>query len=94
MSVEDQIKNLLEKKLSTQHVEIIDESRLHAGHAQKGQGGHFTVMIVSKQFNGKTRLERHRMVYEALEDKIKEGIHALALKALSEEEYKKMTHAK
>ena len=58
---------------------VSDESAKHAGHAQKGQGGHYTVEIVSASFDGKKSIDCHRLIYAALEP-IKGSIHALAIK--------------
>jgi BolA family transcriptional regulator, general stress-responsive regulator len=59
---------------------VIDESYKHAGHAGAKEGGHYVVEITAEAFNGKTALERHRMVYAALEP-LKHTIHALSIKA-------------
>jgi len=68
-------------------VEIYDESGEHVGHpgAQSG-GGHYQVTIVSQQFQGKSRVARHRMVYAALDGLMPSQIHALAITAWTEEE--------
>ncbi|HEX6996022.1 MAG TPA: BolA family protein [Gammaproteobacteria bacterium] len=76
------IRSRLEAAFEPDVLEISDESRLHAGHAGARDGrGHFRVHIVSKKFAGTSPLERHRMVYEALEDLMKTDIHALSLTA-------------
>lgn len=63
------------------HVE--DESHLHEGHAGHRPGGetHFRVYIVSEAFRGKSRLQRHRMINEALTNELKGRVHALAIHA-------------
>ena len=68
-------------------VEIYDESGEHVGHpgAQSG-GGHYQVTIVSQQFQGKSRVARHRIVYAALDGLMPSQIHALAITAWTEEE--------
>jgi len=59
---------------------VRDDSASHAGHAgAKSGGGHYALTIVSPRFVGVSRLERHRMVYEALGPLLKQQIHALAL---------------
>ena len=69
------------------HLEIIDESHKHIGHAGARQGGgHFRVNIVSDMFTGKGLLERHRMVYACLQDAMQSEIHALSIKAYTPEE--------
>jgi BolA family transcriptional regulator, general stress-responsive regulator len=62
-------------------LEVINESHLHAGHrGSPGTGeSHFRVLIVSAQFAGKSRLQRHRLVNEALAAELKDKVHALAL---------------
>ena len=52
-----------------------------------GDGHHFYVTIVSPLFEGKNRLERHRLVYEALGDRMREEIHALSMKTVSTNEW-------
>ena len=77
-----QIRTLLTEKLQATEVEIQDDSHRHAGHQghdDHSRGGHFSVRVVSAQFAGKTPLQQHRLVYEALEE-IRPQIHALALK--------------
>jgi BolA protein len=67
-------------------VEIADESKKHAGHGARG--GHFILKVASPLFEGKSLLERHRMVYAALENEIaSEAIHALSLKTLTPSEW-------
>lgn len=61
-------------------LEVIDEGHLHVGHAGEGSG-HFRVRIVSAAFAGKTRVQQHRMVYDALDGLIGRGIHAVAIEA-------------
>jgi len=68
-------------------VEITDDSADHAGHAGAAAGGgHFHLTIVSRSFAGKSRVERHRMVYAALKPLMLHEIHALAINAHSPDE--------
>jgi BolA protein len=68
-------------------LEIIDESRKHAGHAgARDGGGHYVVRIVSAQFAGKSTVARHRMIYSAMGELMKREIHALTLQALAPNE--------
>ena len=63
-------------------LEVIDESASHAGHAganAEGYGTHFRVRIASPQFAGKSRVARHRLVYDALQLFIAQGLHAIAI---------------
>ena len=64
-----------------QHLEVINESHLHAGHAGAGEGSHFRVKIVAAQLAGLSRVARHRLVYDALCNVIPQGVHALAIEA-------------
>ncbi len=82
-----EIKSRLERELSPTHIDIVDESHLHAGHAGAASGaGHFSVTIVSDKFTGKSAIQRHRMVYLAVNDLMPSEIHALSIKALSKAE--------
>lgn len=67
-------------------LEIGDDSHLHAGHAGAGGGGHYRVRIISQQFRGISRVARHRLVYQALDDLMQTRIHALALETLAPDE--------
>lgn len=76
----ERIRALLEAALAPEHLEVIDESQLHVGHAGARDGrGHFRIRITCSQFSGKPRLARHRMVYDALGDMMDTDIHALAI---------------
>jgi BolA protein len=67
-------------------LEVIDESHKHKGHAGAKDGrGHFRVRIVSARFLGKRPLERHRMVFAALDEMLKTDIHALSVTAAATE---------
>ena len=73
------IRDRLEAAFSPDLLEIEDQSWMHAGHAGAKQGGHFLVRMTSGVFGGKKTLERHRMVYSALDGLMKTEIHALTL---------------
>jgi BolA family transcriptional regulator, general stress-responsive regulator len=80
----------LREKLQPTMLEVIDESAAHAGHAGANAGGfgtHFRVRIASPQFAGKPRVARHRLVYDALAEELRRGVHALAIKAYTPEEF-------
>ncbi len=75
----------LAELLAPTQLEVIDESAAHAGHAGadgSGFGTHFRVRIASPLFTGRTRVARHRLVYDALHDFIERGLHALAIETL------------
>ena len=63
--------------LACQHVEVI------------GDGQHFQAVVVSAAFEGKSRVQRHQLVYQALGDRMREEIHALSMQTLTPEEWKK-----
>ncbi len=72
----------LAEVLQPAHLEVIDESADHAGHAgadSTGSGTHFRVRIASPAFAGKRRVAQHRLVYDALQDFLARGLHALAI---------------
>ena len=73
--------------LSPTHLAIKDESHLHIGHREAGSGGHFRLRIVAPQFAGKSRLQRHRLVFDTVGDLAKAGAHALSIQAYAPEEY-------
>jgi len=69
-------------------LELADDSAEHTGHAgAAGGGGHFSLLIVSEQFTGLTRLARHRAVLERVGDLIPYPVHALAIRAYTPEEF-------
>lgn len=75
------IQNKLTEAFAPAHVEVIDESHLHVGHAGAESGkGHYAVIIHSQAFAGKTPIARHRMVYAALGELMETKIHALSIK--------------
>lgn len=78
------IRSRLTEEFSPELLEVEDESHLHAGHAGARDGrGHFRVTIVAEAFEGRSRLERHRMVFAALGTLMQSDIHALAVQAHS-----------
>jgi BolA protein len=78
----DAIRARLQSAFAPESLEVFDEGHLHIGHAGEGTG-HFRVRIASAAFDGKTRVQQHRMVYDALADLMGNGIHALAIEAQS-----------
>ncbi len=83
MDVAHRIRERLISELNPISLEIIDESHRHAGHAGARAGGetHFRVKIVAAAFQGKSRLERQRLVYATLKEEMSQQIHALSLVA-------------
>lgn len=79
-----QIRDRLEAAFSPSHLQVKDQSHLHAGHAGARDGmGHFEVTIVADSFADRSRIERHRLVYEALGPMMQTDIHALNINAFS-----------
>ena len=77
-----QLHQRLTEQLQPFSLEVMDESADHAGHVganDLGFGTHFRVRIGSARFTGLPRVQRHRLVYDALQDFIDQGLHALAI---------------
>jgi BolA family transcriptional regulator, general stress-responsive regulator len=80
-----QLEQRLREHLSPSMLEVVDESAQHAGHAGAGDAGygtHFRVRIASPFFANKPRVARHRLVYDALQEFMVRGLHALAIETL------------
>ena len=79
------IEKQLQQRLNPTSLEVIDESAAHAGHAganAEGFGTHFRIRIASPTFAGKNRVARHRLVYDAMQNFIDQGLHALAIEII------------
>ena len=75
----------LSQRLQPSFLEVEDESAQHAGHSGSngtGSGTHFRVRIASPQFEGRPRVAKHRLVYDALQEFIDQGLHALAIEVV------------
>lgn len=85
MTVEQQIRESLMIALEPTRLDVINESHLHSGHASSPGTGesHFRLLVVSPRFAGQSRLERHRLVNEALGSLLRNKIHALAIKTFA-----------
>ena len=88
MGTEDSIREKLARAFAPAELQVVNDSHHHAGHhSSPGSGeSHFSVMVVSRAFAGKSRLERHRMVNAALAEELAGRVHALAITALAPEE--------
>lgn len=75
----ERIRTALQETLRPVRLEVRDDSAAHAGHAGSGGKGHFHLRIVSEAFSGRSLVERHRMVHDALAALLETDIHALAL---------------
>ena len=87
-ALKDWIDARLRERLRPISLSVVDESHQHVGHAGWREGGatHFSIDIVSTAFAGKSRVERHRIVNEALSEAFQRGLHALAIRARAPEE--------
>lgn len=82
------IRSTLEDALDAEHVQIDDDSGLHAGHlGAQGGGGHFRVLVVSSRFEGLTRVAAQRLVYQALGELMTTDIHALEMRTLTPDQW-------
>ena len=89
-SAADKIAHLearLNAALQSESVHIEDDSAAHAGHAGAAAGNHYTVTIVAQCFAGRARVARHRLVYDALAEEMRRGVHALAIRAYTPQEF-------
>ena len=80
-----QLEKRLRERLTPTLLEVLDESAQHAGHAgagDRGFGTHFRVRIASPFFTGQRHVARHRLVYDALQEYMAAGVHALAIETL------------
>jgi BolA protein len=83
----ERIRALVQDRLRPQRLEIRDDSAAHAGHAGAADGkGHFRLLVVADCFSGRTLVQRHRLVHDALAELLRDEIHALALVTKSPEE--------
>ena len=85
MNILDEMRTRL-AALEPSLLEIRDDSAQHVGHAGNTGGGHFSLVIASSQFCGKSQIMRHRIVYQALTGLIPNRIHALSINAIATDE--------
>ncbi len=84
-SLAQQMAERLRQRLQPTALQVLDESAAHAGHAGSNGtdfGTHFRVRIASPLFTSRARIARHRLVYDALQDFIDQGVHAIAIEVL------------
>jgi BolA protein len=83
MTLQHWITQALQERLQPTSLTVKDESEQHHGHAGWREGGetHFRLHIVSDAFSGKSRVERHRLVNDAVKEAFDRGLHALAIQA-------------
>ena len=85
MRIARAIRQRLTAALAPSHIAVVDQSTQHAGHAAARPEGesHFQLTILAEAFEGKSRIERQRMVFAALGDLMQTDIHALSITALT-----------
>jgi BolA family transcriptional regulator, general stress-responsive regulator len=88
MKVAEAIRTKLTAALAPAKLTIVDESHRHAGHAGARPEGetHFQVVVVASAFEGKSRVERQRMIYGVLAAELADRVHALSLQTLTPDE--------
>lgn len=84
----DIIKNNIKSKINIIKIEIIDQSANHANHPGNSGGGHYKALIISNDFDGKSLVERHQMIYKALGELMNNEIHAFSMRTITESEFK------
>ncbi len=90
MDTTEIINSNLKEKIAAEHVEIIDESHLHRGHKAAGGGGHYSIVVVSPQFENLNVMERIRLVHKVLDQEMTgtpKLIHALQVKTFDSAEW-------
>lgn len=79
----------LRERLKALHVEVVDESHLHAGHVGARSGaGHFRALVVSEKFEGLALIDAQRLVYEVLSEEMGSEIHALSIRTVTPERWR------
>ena len=88
MKVQQSISAKLSAALRPALLDVVDESHRHAGHSGARPGGetHYSGRVVSEMFVGRSRVQRHRIVYDLLAEEISGGVHALAIDASTPDE--------
>ena len=94
ITTREKIEKILTREFSPLYLEVTDDSLSHARHpeARASGRGHYSVVIVSPAFQGKSSLARHREIYRALRKELKGEIHALAIKAYFPKEKERPPH--
>jgi len=87
MNLVHEIKSRLKKTMDIEHLTIMDDTGKHLTHQHYDGGRHFQIKIVSSAFEGVSLLDRHKLVYQALDGMIKNEIHAIGLKTIATSEY-------
>jgi BolA protein len=90
MLVQQLIETKIREQLDITHLEVINESHLHAGHAHGGTETHYKVIVVSADFTGKLKVARQKIIYKILADMINNPVHALAMQTCTPDEWSKL----
>lgn len=85
--IQQKITEKLTKLFEPTHLEVINESYMH--NVPKGSESHFKVIVVSNEFDGKSKIDQHRMVNEALKEELEKSVHALSIKAKTPKQWEK-----
>lgn len=85
--ISELIRQRLTDALSPKSLDIFDNSAAHAGHVGSSGGGHYHITIVADAFQGKSPVQRHQLIYQALGDLMKQQIHAVGINAFTPSEY-------
>lgn len=91
MDVQQTIETKLREQLTPSHLAVTNESHMH--NVAPGSQTHFRVLVVSPEFEGLPRLQRHRRVHRALDAELATGVHALAIDAWTEAEWEERGEA-
>lgn len=84
MTIQDRIQQKIGSALQYEHLDLINESHMHAGPRTES---HFKLIVVSKEFAGQARIKRHQLVYRILSDELANSIHALSLHLYTPDEW-------
>tara|TARA_B100000029_G_scaffold364506_1_gene357698 strand:+ start:387 stop:668 length:282 start_codon:yes stop_codon:yes gene_type:complete len=85
--IQKKILKLIQSKINVEYIDINDFTSKHKKHKHYDQGGHYTLIVVSNDFKNISLLERHKIIYNILNDMLKKEIHALSITAKTIDEY-------
>ncbi|MBN9343813.1 MAG: BolA family transcriptional regulator [Holosporales bacterium] len=94
--LQDKLRLVLSTEFDPEHLEIIDDTEKHKKHLNTphNEETHFTIIIVSKIFQPMSRIERHRCIFGLFEEDFKNQLHALSIKAFTQDEYQRFVKIK
>jgi len=87
VQIQQRIEQKLRERLAPSVLEIVNESSMHS--VPVGSETHFKVTVISDAFEGKSLVERHRIVYDALREEMQSGVHALTITSRTPVEWEK-----